>query len=90
MYKINEGRNCIHQSVPHSLLLFQLFQCSAELIWATGIFSPAANSIQFMDNAVYRLTNYQLGYSLEIAIATTSKLHLLNYIILISNHLNQL
>jgi hypothetical protein len=65
-----------------------LLQSPAQLVGATGILCSATDSVYFLDDIINLLSSHQLAYSLEIAIATSKKKHLLDDIILIASHID--
>ena len=70
--------------------VLQLFKCTTELIRTGCAFSPATDTIEFENHIVDLLSANQLADTLQIAITATQKEHLLNHIVLISGHINQL
>ena len=68
--------------------LFQLFQCTAQLIRARSRFRSTANTVKTSDNIVDLLATDQFANALKITITTTNKEHLLDDIILIGSHVD--
>ena len=69
-------------------LIFQLFQCTTQLIRTRSSFRSTADAIKTSDNIVNLLTTNQFANALKIAVTTTNKEYLLDYIILIGRHVN--
>lgn len=80
------------------LLVFTLFQrCileflegAAELVGAGGALSATPDAIELMDYIVDALATNQLAHTLQVAIAASEEKHLLDDVVLISGHVDQL
>ena len=68
----------------------QLFECAAQLVWAGSSFDATADAVELVDNVVNLLASHQLADALKVAIATAKEEHLLNDVVFIGCHVNQL
>ena len=73
-----------------TLFLFQLFQSAAELVGARGGLPATADAVEFADDIVNLLTHHQGADALQVAVAALDEIHLLDDIIIVSRHVNQL
>ena len=69
--------------------LLQLFQGSAELVWAGSAFCAAADAIETFDDVVDMLAANQLTDTLKVTIASSKEKHLLNHIVLVGSYIDQ-
>ena len=72
------------------LHLFQLFECTAKLVWAGGLFEAAADAVEFPDDIINPLSSHKLTDSLKITITSALEIHILNDVVLVGCHLNHL
>lgn len=69
---------------------FQLFQGAAELVGTGGAFRATANAVQAEDDVVNLLASHQLADALQVAVAATKEEYLLDDVVLVGSHVNQL
>ena len=63
-------------------------QCPAQLVGARCTFCAAADAVELADDIVNVLSSYQLAYSLQIAVAATLEIHILNNTVIGSRNVN--
>ena len=67
-----------------------MLECLTQLIRARCELGTATDSADTRDDIVDLLSANQLAYSLQVAIATAKEEHLLNDVVFIGCHVNQL
>ena len=70
--------------------VLQFFQCPAQLVRARCSFHTATNSVQSGQHVIDVLPSYQLADTLQVAVTSSNKEHLLDNVVLISCHVNHL
>ncbi len=69
---------------------FQLFQCAAKLVGAGCSLETAADAVELVDDIVNPLSPHKLADSLKVSTASAFEIHVLDDVILVSRHFNQL
>jgi hypothetical protein len=70
--------------------LFQHLECATQLVRTRGTLDATADAIQSSNHIVNFLTCYQLADALQVTIAPAQKEYLLDNVMLIGCHVNQL
>lgn len=72
------------------LLFLNLFQRSAKLIGAGSLFCATTDAVDFLDDIIYLLSCNESADALQIAVASAYEKHLLDDVVVIDSHINQL
>ena len=72
------------------LLILQQFQCAAKLVGTGSALGSASDAIELSNHIVDVLAAHQLGDALQVAVATAKEKHLLDDVVVVAGHINQL
>ena len=69
---------------------FQLLQCPAELVGTRRALHAAADAVEATDDVVDLLAAHQLADALQVTVASAQEEYLLDDVVLVGCHVNQL
>ena len=67
-----------------------MLQGATELVWAGGEFGATADTVETTDDVVNLLTLHQQTDALQVTMTTTQEENLLNNVVLVGRHINEL